>query len=86
MNRQPPGTAPPRYPTAGTAVRTPGTNATSSFVPAAPTLPAPKTPSAVPLSRCGNQAEFHAMPTEKLLPARPNSAVQISNCRRSSHG
>jgi hypothetical protein len=55
----------------------PGTNTISSFVPAAPTLPAPNIPSAVPLRLGGNHAEFHAMPTEKLLPATPNRTAQI---------
>ena len=57
----------------------PGTKTSSSFVPAAPTLPAPKIPSAVPLRRDGNHAEFHAMPTENELPARPHRIAQINS-------
>src|SRR5262249_58894330 len=63
----------------GTIVRTPGTRNTSSFVPEAPTFPAPKTPIAVPFSRFGNHAEFQATPTVKQLPASPNSAEQPSS-------
>jgi hypothetical protein len=57
----------------------PGIHTIKSFVPAAPTLPAPKIPSAVPLRLDGNHAEFHEMPTEKVLPARPNRTAQISS-------
>src|SRR5262245_51019130 len=80
MKRQPPLIAPPRYPAAGTVVRMPGASATSIFVPAAPTLPAPKTPSAQPLVSSENHAAFQEMPDEKLFPARPKRAAQISIC------
>src|SRR5690349_2468078 len=52
---------------------------TSNFVPDAPTLPAPNTPSAVPLEFGGNHAEHHEMPTVNELPASPKSAEQINN-------
>ena len=78
--RQPPGIHPPRYPAAGTAVRMPGRKTRSSFVPDAPTLPAPNIPRANPLVRDGNHAEFQAIPTVKWLPARPNSRAQAIIC------
>jgi hypothetical protein len=42
-----------------------------NFVTEAPTLPAPKTPSAKPCRSRPYHAAFHAMPTEKRLPAKP---------------
>jgi hypothetical protein len=42
-----------------------------NLVTLAPTFPAPKTPKAKPCWSLGNQAEFQAMPTLKLLPAKP---------------
>jgi hypothetical protein len=67
-NRQPPGTTPPRYPAAGTATMRAGP---MNFVTDAPTLPAPKTPSANPCRFCGHQALTQAMPTLNELPAKP---------------
>jgi len=55
-----------------------GTRTTRNLVPEAPTLPAPKTPSAVPFCWGGNQAEFQDMPTVKELPARPKKRVHTS--------
>jgi hypothetical protein len=57
---------PPKYPAAGTAAIR---NGPTSFVTDAPTLPAPKTPSAKPCFARGNQAAFQAMPTESRLAA-----------------
>ena len=42
-----------------------------SLVTEAPTLPAPKTPSANPCCERGNHALFQAMPLLKELPAKP---------------
>ncbi len=70
---------PPSQPAAGTNVRMVGTNRTRSFVPDAPTLPAPTTPRANPLILSGNQAEFQEIPAVNEFPARPNSRVQASN-------
>jgi hypothetical protein len=42
-----------------------------SLVSEAPTLPAPKVPSANPWRSRENQAAFQAMPAENELPARP---------------
>ena len=42
-----------------------------SLVTEAPTLPAPKTPSAKPCCERGNQALFQAMPSTNELPAKP---------------
>ena len=68
MNRQPPGTTPPRKPAAGTAAISAGP---MNFVTDAPTLPAPKTPSAKPWCSRGHHALTQAMPTLNALPARP---------------
>src|SRR5262245_23635214 len=59
MNRQPPGTVPPNSPVAGmTAIN----GGPISLVTDAPTLPAPKTPSANPRRSFGNQAAVQAIP------------------------
>ena len=76
MNRQPPGTTPPKYPAAGTAAIR---NGPTSLVTDAPTLPAPNTPSARPWRAFGNQAAFQAMPTENELPATPYIKAHASN-------
>ena len=50
-----------------------------SWVRAAPALPAPKMPSAVPCSRRGNQTEENAMPTAKLVPVMPKPSPASRN-------
>ena len=65
-----------RNPPPGTIAMSIGPN---SFVTDAPTLPAPKTPSAMPCRSFGNHAAFHAMPTENEFPATPYSIAHISS-------
>ena len=50
-----------------------------NFVTDAPTLPAPKMPSAKPCRPRLNHAEFHAVPTEKELPAKPTRKARTSS-------
>ena len=50
-----------------------------NLVTEAPTLPAPKTPSANPWCSRGCQAEFHAIPELKELPAKPTKNARTSN-------
>jgi hypothetical protein len=45
----------------------------------APTLPAPNTPSARPCRSLLYQAEFHAVPTENRLPAKPTRNASTSS-------
>ncbi len=45
----------------------------------APTLPAPKTPSARPCRCLEYQAAFHAVPTENRLPAKPTRNASTSS-------
>ncbi len=74
MKRQPPGIRPPARPAAGTAAISAGPNI---LVTEAPTLPAPKVPSARPWRLFGNHTEFQAMPAVNELPAMPTRNAQI---------
>ena len=70
--RQPPGIEPPNMPAAGTNAISGGP---ISLVTDAPTLPAPKVPSATPWRCAENQAEVHATPLVNELPARPKNSA-----------
>jgi hypothetical protein len=56
------------------------TRGASSLVTAAPMLPAPNTPSAVPWRLAGKKRETYATPTEKLPPAMPTHSAANRNC------
>ena len=73
--RQPPSTT-PKYVAPAVPVMSGGP---MNLVTEAPTLPAPKTPSAKPCRSRGVHAEFHEMPALKELPAKPTRKASTSS-------
>ncbi len=52
------------------------------LVTAAPALPTPKMPSAVPCHFIGNHTEVYAMPTANPVPARPKPRLASAKSRK----